>query len=314
MRLALFASPALALGLLELARTRYDLAAVWSRPPRRAARGHRLLETPIAAAARTHGIATFMPERLSGADAERLTSLNVDAVLVFAYGARLPTEVLATPHLGCFNLHLSLLPRWRGASPVAAALLAGDQTTGWTWFRMEAAFDAGAILARGSLAIGEREDAPALEARLGAAGTAALPQLLEDLEKGTAEACLQDEAQASFSPRLTRADGVLDWRQPAPVLARRVRALAPWPGCHAELGDGDARLKVLQARAGTGESAHAALAVGSVLASPDSLAVVCGAGILILEQVQRAGRASVSGAAFARGAALPKILPLPEEA
>ncbi|MDA8010093.1 MAG: methionyl-tRNA formyltransferase [Alphaproteobacteria bacterium] len=231
-----------------------------------------------------------------------------DVAVVFACGAIFSKEMLTAPRLGCVNLHPSLLPRWRGASPVQAAIIAGDKISGFSWIQMVERVDAGPVLARGEVAVGDDETAPQLETRLVKMAAEALPSLLADMEAGRANGDEQDDSLATYAPRLKREDGRLDWSLPADELARRVRGFQPWPGTYSELPGGE-RLKVLAAR--VAEASAESHTPGERLQKRGGVVVACGAdgrGALALERVQRSGRAAMNINDFLRGFQFPPRL------
>ncbi len=204
--------------------------------------------------------------------------------------------VLDAPRLGCFNLHASLLPRWRGAAPIQRAILAGDPETGVTVMQMDEGLDTGAILLQRAVPIEPDTTGESLHDELAALGAALIVEALAGLAAGTLAGRPQDEAGVTYADKLTRDDGRLDWRRPAADLARQVRALTPWPGAFAEL-PGGGRLKVLAAETVDGHGAPGAML-------DNALTVACGAGALRLLRVQKAGKAPMEGAAFLRGVRL----------
>jgi methionyl-tRNA formyltransferase len=189
----------------------------------------KVMPPPVKVAAIELGLEVYQPERIRAPEAvERLRALAPDALVVVAYGQIIPPSVLAIPKLGAINVHGSLLPRHRGAAPVAHAILAGDRETGVTIMRMDEQLDHGPILASRSTAIGERDDAAALTARLAEIGAELLVEVLGELDE--LEGVEQDEATATVAPRLRKEYGELEWNQGAQEIDRRVRALQPWPG------------------------------------------------------------------------------------
>jgi methionyl-tRNA formyltransferase len=209
-----------------------------------------------------------------------------DLLVVVAYGLLLPQWLLDWPRRGCVNVHASLLPRWRGAAPIQHALMAGDRETGISIMRMTRRLDAGPVYRQRRLSIGERETAGELAARLALLGGEALADSLADILAGTAPAQAQDEAAATYAPKLLKQDAPIDWTQPADVLQRRVRAFNPWPVCEACLSDGR-RLRIWRAQA---QPARQRLAPGTIAAfGPDGIDVATGAGRLRLQVIQAPG-------------------------
>lgn len=301
LRCAFLGSPAFALPALEaLVAAGHDVVAVYSQPPRPSGRGHRLAPCPVQARAVELGIPTRHPARLSGQSDEwaSFAALDLDVAVVAAYGLILPQAMLSAPRRGCINLHASLLPRWRGAAPIQAAILAGDETSGVTVMQMDRGLDTGDMLLAGGVALDPRETAQTLSARLATLGADLLMRVLDDPPAPVP----QPVDGVTTTGKLTRADAMLDWSEDAHALDRRIRAQTPWPGA-ATLLDGQA-LKILSARpvAPPGDGAGPP---GTVL--DDALSVACGGtgAALRLERVQLAGRAATDSAAFLRGRPVP---------
>ncbi len=266
------------------------IAAVYCQPARPAGRGQGVRACPVQRAAERLGLEVRTPARLRAdpALAEALVALDLDAAVVVAYGLILPPAFLAAPLRGCLNIHASLLPRWRGAGPIQAAILAGDAETGVTIMRMDAGLDTGPMLLREAVPIIPTTTAAVLHDALAAVGARlVLRALAED-----PPAVPQPAEGACYAPKLTREDARIDWAAPAAAIERRVRAFDPWPGTFTLL-DGD-MLKVLGVTLADGEGA-----AGMVL--DDRLTVACGAGALRLTRVQLAGRAPLEAEAFLRG-------------
>ena len=295
LRLAFMGSPAFAVPTLHaLHRAGHLIAAVYAQPPRPAGRGQALTPCPVQAAAEALRLPVRTPARLRGDPAAQaeFAALDLDAAVVAAYGLILPAAMLAAPRRGCLNVHASLLPRWRGASPMQAALLAGDAETGVTIMQMDAGLDTGPMLLREALSLGPRATAPELHDALAAMGARLLLRALDEVPTPIP----QPATGATYAPKLTRADGRLDWTRGAAELDRRVRALNPWPGTYATLGGEVLKVHDAAPEAGTGEP-------GAAL--DDGLLVACGEGALRLLRVQRPGRAPMDAAALLRGLAVP---------
>ena len=277
----------------------HDVIA-FTRPPKPAGRGNRLTPTPVADAARAHGMAVVEPPTVTaGEGMASLADPRPDVLVVVAYGEILPPGVLAVPRTIPVNVHFSLLPELRGAAPVQHAILRGLPATGVTTIRMDAGVDTGPILLQAEEAIDPEDDAGVLGARLAAVGAALLVETLARLAAGTLEERPQDDAAATLAPRLSPEDRVLDWSEPAERLWRRVRALAPEPGATARFRG--KVLKVLRSRP------HAAPPEGPTppgtvaVVTRDGLAVATGDGLLALEEVGPEGRARMSGGEFVSG-------------
>ncbi|MFQ5955120.1 MAG: methionyl-tRNA formyltransferase [Kiloniellales bacterium] len=298
LRIAFMGTPDFAVpSLLALLDAGHQVPCVYCQPPRRAGRGHRVRPSPVQQVAESRGIELRTPLSLKDpAEGDRFAALDLDAAVVAAYGLILPPAMLEAPRLGCLNVHASLLPRWRGAAPVQHAILAGDRETGVSIMVMDPGLDTGPILLRERLPIAADATAETLEEALARLGAGALMAALDGLAAGRLHPTPQDQAGASYAPKLSREDGRLDWTRPAPNLERQVRAFAPWPG--AWFTHGGERIKVLAA-----ECTDGAGAPGAVL--DDRLTVACGDGALRLARVQRAGRAPMDAATLLRGYPLP---------
>jgi len=299
MRLGFMGSPDFAVPALEaLHDAGHVIAAVYCQPPRPAGRGQAVRSCPVQVAAERLGLAVRTPARLRGDAAVQagvqaeFAALALDAAVVVAYGLILPPGFLAAPRLGCLNIHASLLPRWRGAGPIQAAILAGDAETGVTIMRMDAGLDTGPMLLREAVPITRATTAAVLHDALAMMGARlVLRALAED-----PPAVPQPAEGATYAPKLSRADARIDWTAPAVAIERRVRAFDPWPGTFTLL-DG-AMLKVLGAVLVEGDGEP-----GLVL--DDRLTVACGGGALRLTRVQLAGRAPLEAEAFLRGYPVP---------
>ncbi|WP_419757437.1 methionyl-tRNA formyltransferase [Acidisoma sp.] len=295
MRLVFMGSPDFAVPALQaLVGAGHDVAAVYCQPPRPAGRGQTLQPCPVQRAGESLGLQVRHPAKLRG-DAEALAAfqaLGADAGVVAAYGLILPREWLAAPARGCLNIHASLLPRWRGAAPIHAAILAGDSETGVTIMQMDAGLDTGPMLLRGALPIGPKTRLADMHDALAALGAALVLRALAENPPATP----QPAEGVTYASRLTRADGRIDWSLPAERIERQTRAYDPWPGAFSTIGT--EVLKVLEAEvvSGAGEP-------GLVL--DDALAIACGENALRIIRLQRAGRGPVTAAEFLRGFALP---------
>lgn len=282
-----FAVPALD----AIAASRHRLAVIYTQPDRPAGRGRRLTASPVKERALALGLPVEQPATLrAAAAAATLAAHAPDVMVVVAYGLLLPPEILAVPPRGCLNIHASLLPRWRGAAPVARAILAGDAVTGVCVMRMEAGLDTGPVMLRREVPVAPRETAGELQARLAEAGAALIVAALDRLAAGEAEFEPQDPARATLAPKLAKAEARLDWREPAVVLARKVRALNPWPVAETSI-DG-AQLRIHEAEVVAGESGDVP---GTILrAGADGIVVMTGEQALALRRVQLPGRRVVS--------------------
>ncbi|HTZ70570.1 MAG TPA: methionyl-tRNA formyltransferase [Acetobacteraceae bacterium] len=293
MRLAFLGSPDFAVPALRALRDAgHDIVCVYSQPPRPAGRGHAVTPCPVHAAALAMAIPVRTPARLRRDATEHAAfrALDLDAAVVAAYGLILPPEMLAAPRLGCLNIHASLLPRWRGAAPIQAAILAGDTQSGITIMRMDEGLDTGPMFLREAVPIGSRASAAELHDALSSLGARLIVRALTDLPEPIA----QPDQGMTYAPKLTRADGELDWSRNAAALDRQVRALNPWPGAFTHLRGEPIKILAAEPTPETGPP-------GQVLDA--AFTVAAGEGALRLIRVQRPGRPATEGAAFLRGVA-----------
>jgi methionyl-tRNA formyltransferase len=297
-RLAFMGSPDFAVPTLRaLAGAGHEIAAVYCQPPKPAHRGQALTRCPVHVAADELGLPVRTPARLRKDEAAQraFTALDLDAAVVAAYGLILPATMLAAPRRGCLNVHASLLPRWRGAAPIQAAILAGDSETGVSIMRMDEGLDTGPVLLAEAVPITEETTAAALHDALAALGARLILRALAEDPPAVPQAA----EGATYAPKLGPADRPLDFRLDAATLARRVRALNPWPGTVAE--HRGMTLKVLAAapeREATTDRPCGTLLGGG--------RVACGGGtVLRLTRLQRPGKAPLEADAFLRGHPLP---------
>ncbi len=284
-----FACPALA---ALIARNRP--VAVLTQPDRPAGRGRRLVASPVKRLAAEAGVEVLQPDSLKPADAHQaLSKLKPDLLVTAAYGLLLPRKVLDLPALGCWNLHASLLPRWRGASPIQQAVLAGDSRTGITLMKMDAGLDTGDMLMRAETAIESRETAGELHDRLAEMSAALLIEALDRLADGTLpQPTPQDDALATHAPLIRKADALIDWRLDAGTLERQVCAYNPWPVAHGEIEGTPVR--VFRARAIKKEEPNGFAPGTPVAGGTDAIRIACGNGILEILELQAPGRKRVS--------------------
>ena len=289
-----FAVPALA----ALSDAGCEIVGVYTQPDRRAGRGRRLAASPVKQAAIERGLPVFQPASLRrDADArEHIASLAPDIIVVVAYGLFLPAETLAVPPLGALNIHPSLLPKYRGPSPVASAILQGDATSGVTLMLLDEGMDSGPVIAQQETPIGADETAEELMTRLFQMGAGLLTDTLPRWRAGEITAKPQREEDATITSLLSRQDGAIDWDQTAAQIARQVRAYYPWPGSFTHW-DGR-QLKILSASAVDADDGSAA---GTVVELPQGVGVATGEGALLLRRVQMEGRQAADIADFARG-------------
>ena len=297
-RVVFFGSPDFAVPTLRaLLDSPWRPIAVVTQPDRPSGRGRKLARPPVAELAADAGIAVLQPERLRAPEAvAAIVALAPDLQIVAAYGQLLPAAVLDAPRHGTLNVHASLLPRWRGAAPISAAIAAGDAETGATIMLVDETEDTGPILAQRATPIGERETAGELSDRLAALGTALLLETIPRWLAGEIAPQAQDDSLATRARRVRKEAGAIDWSQSAAQIARQIRAYTPWPGAFAALDGQRVRLAAATAEPGAG-------AVGEIVSvDEDAIRVAAGEGIAVVERLQRAGKRELSAAEFARGA------------
>jgi methionyl-tRNA formyltransferase len=275
---------------------KYEVPGVITQPDKPAGRDLKSRASAIKIHALERGIPVHQPLKLrDAASLDILRELNPDVMVVVAYGQILPRSVLELPRLGCVNLHASLLPRHRGASPIHAAILAGDAKTGMTVMYMDEGLDTGDVLLEEALEIGSQETTGELHDRLAALAAPSLLRALNLLDAGIAPRTPQDSHSATYAPKLKKSDGWLDWSKPASELALRIRAMSPWPGAFARIAG-----QVLKIHAAA-EHSHSGTP-GEVLHAHDSgLMIACGRGSLELLSLQLQGRKRLPAAEFLRG-------------
>ena len=318
-RIVFMGSPDFALpALSRLLESEHEVAAVYTQPDRPAGRGRGLQAPPAKELALAHAVPVFQPARVSAPETvAELARLAPDLIVIAAYGQILKQPVLDVPRRGVLNVHASLLPRHRGAAPVAAAILAGDEETGVTIMRTELALDAGPILAQRRTAISPRDTAGTLTDRLAEEGADLLIEVLTAWLDGSLVPTPQDASKATYAPMLRKEDGRIDWTLPGEDIWRRVRAFTPWPGAFTHLDGQPLRLLETWPLAGkTGGTDVDRLPAGTVVECPPrantpseagmpagqpGFAVVAGRGLLAIVRVQLAGRRALTAAEFLRG-------------
>jgi methionyl-tRNA formyltransferase len=293
-------SPEFATATLRAVAAQYPVVGVVTQPDRPAGRGQALTPPAVKPLAEQLGLAVIQPRRLKEPEAmAQLRAWAPDLIIVAAFGQILRAEVLDLPRYGCINVHASLLPRWRGAAPIQAAILNGDEQTGVTIMRMDPGVDTGPVLSQRAEPILPDDTAATLGERLAKQGAALLVETLPGYLDGTLQPQPQDDAQATYAPLLKKEDGRLDFNQPAQALARRVRALNPWPGAFT-LWQGQV-LKILRAHA-AGHLPEPAAGPGAAAVWNGLPAVAAGDGWLVLDELQPAGKRPMAGKVFLSGA------------
>ncbi len=287
----------------------FEVALVFSQPDRPSGRGQQVQESPVKRVALAHGLTVIQPPglKLDGRFAGEaqaahaaLVAADVQAMVIVAYGQMLPAWMLQAPPLGCFNIHGSLLPRWRGAAPIQRAIEAGDTQTGITIIHMDAGLDTGAMLATEATPIGPDDTAGTLHDRLAPMGARLMAKVLLQAVKGKLRPVAQPDKQVyAYATKIHKLESVIHWQQPAAMIERRVRAFDPFPGCTFEL-DGEVtklwRAKVVP------QTSRADAAPGTIVAHDGVLEVACGEDALQLLEIQRPGGRRMTAAQYLHGA------------
>ncbi len=307
-RVAFMGTPEFAIPALErLAHAPFELVAVYTQPDRPAGRGRHVASSPVKVWAMRQGVAVLTPKTFRDADrVAELRRLSPDVIVVAAYGKLLPASVLQVPTKGVVNIHPSLLPKYRGPSPVAAAILAGDEITGVTIMLLDEGMDSGPILARRTEPVADDDTTLTLTRRLAERGADLLVETLPAWIDGKVAAAPQDESQATVCPKITAADGEIDWEAGAVAIERRMRALVPWPGCYTFWRG--KRLKLIRARAleidggapGTVLRMDSETGDGPSKAS-ERLGIATGRGVLEIRELQPEGKRAMTCQEFLAG-------------
>ncbi|MDD1528081.1 methionyl-tRNA formyltransferase [Bradyrhizobium sp. WBOS7] len=283
--------------LLELVAHGHEIVAVYTRAPKPGGRrGLQLQPTPVEEAARKLGVPVLTPKTLKTQEAlDEFRAFEADAAVVVAYGMILPQAILDAPKLGCYNLHASLLPRWRGAAPINRAIMAGDAESGVMVMKMDVGLDTGDVAMAERLAITDNMTAAELHDRLSRLGADLMVRAMAALDRGGLQLRKQSEDGVTYAAKIDKAEARIDWRKPAREVLRHIHGLSPFPGAWAELEN--ARIKILrcQLAQGAGEP-------GAVL--DDQLTIACGAGAIRIVELQREGKGRMQAADFLRGVPL----------
>ncbi len=286
--------------LLELVAHGHEVAAVYTRAAKPGGRGMKLQPTPVEKEARRLGIPVFTPRTLKTAEAEgEFRALAADAAIVVAYGMILPQAILDAPKFGCYNLHASLLPRWRGAAPINRAIMAGDAESGVMVMKMDSGLDTGDVAMAVRVAITDKTTANDLHDALAPLGADLMVRAMGALEKGALQLTKQSDRGVTYAAKIEKAEARIDWSKPARIVLRHIHGLSPFPGSWSEIaGAADAaRIKILRCEPASGSGAP-----GDVL--DDQLTVACGEGAIRIIELQRAGKAPMKAAEFLHGTPL----------
>ncbi len=291
-----FAAPALA-ALIEAG---HEIVLVLTQPDRPSGRGMKLKASPVKELALEHDIEVFQPETLKDSRAQsRIEDTKADVIIVAAYGLIIPTNVLNMPRLGCFNIHASLLPRWRGAAPIQRSLLAGDKETGVTIMEVVPALDAGAMISKGVVPITELDTAQTLHDALAKTGADLMVKAMENLSKnGTLASTPQDDSLVTYAEKLQKSEAMIDWNKSADAISKQVRAFNPFPVATAMLNGEVCRIWMATKKSGKGLA-------GQVVATNETIDVACGEGVLSIHELQLPGGKRLKAREFLTGRQLP---------
>ena len=291
-----FAAPALA-ALIEAG---HEIVLVLTQPDRPSGRGMKLKASPVKELALEHDIEVFQPATLKDSAAQsRIEDAKADVIIVAAYGLIIPTNVLNMPRLGCFNIHASLLPRWRGAAPIQRSLLAGDKETGVTIMEVVPALDAGAMISKGVVPITELDTAQTLHDALAKTGADLMVKAMENLSKnGTLASTPQDDSLVTYAEKLQKSEATIDWNKSADAISKQVRAFNPFPVATAMLNGEVCRIWMATKKSGKGLA-------GQVVATNETIDVACGEGVLSIHELQLPGGKRLKAREFLTGRQLP---------
>lgn len=287
-----FAVPALA----ALIAARHQIVMVLTQPDRPAGRGMKLKASPVKVLAEQHQLNIFQPETLKDTAVQaRISKVNADVMIVAAYGLIIPTVILNAPRFGCYNIHASLLPRWRGAAPIHRSLLAGDKETGVTIMEVVPALDAGAMVSKGTVPITDSDTTQTLHDSLSAIGAKLLVEAIATLEKtGALSATPQDEALVTYAHKLEKSESTIDWHKTAVDISRQVRGFNPFPVAHSMLKGDVCRIWMATAQVGHAKA-------GEILNVQNGITVGCGNGLLHITELQAPGGKRLNAQAFVQG-------------
>ncbi len=287
-----FAVPALA----ALIAAEHQIVMVLTQPDRPAGRGMKLKASPVKVLAEQHDLHVFQPDTLKDATVQaQIEAVHADVMIVAAYGLIIPTVVLHMPKFGCYNIHASLLPRWRGAAPIHRSLLVGDTETGVTIMEVVPALDAGAMVSRGTVPITESDTTKTLHDALSKTGADLMVQAMAELEeKGSLPATPQDESLVTYAHKLEKSEAAIDWQKSAVEVSRQVRAFNPFPVAQGILKGEVCRIWMASGKEGKAK-------VGEIVSVHDGVTVGCGDGLLHITELQAPGGKRLSAQAFVQG-------------
>lgn len=289
-------SPDFAVPALKVLAGKFQVVGVVTQPDRPAGRGRTLMAPPVKETALVLGLPLLQPEKLRQPEVfQQLSQWHPDVIVVAAFGMILRQEVLDLPPFGCINIHASLLPRWRGAAPIQASILAGDIETGITIMKLDAGVDTGPLLNQRAIPIGPQDTGGILFDKLSALGAELLLETLPGYLDGKIIPLLQNESLATYAPMLKKEEGLLNFKEPAENLVRRVRAFNPWPGAYTLINELPLKIHVAHSTPGPSHPGRHTVIDGKP-------AISTSAGLLVLDEVQPSGRKTMYGKAFLAGA------------
>jgi methionyl-tRNA formyltransferase len=300
LRLIFMGTPEFAVpSLRALAEQGHEIVAVYTRVAKPAGRGMKLQPTPVEQEARRLGIPVLTPTMLKTPEAQQeFEAQHADAAVVVAYGMILPKTILDTPRLGCFNLHASLLPRWRGAAPINRAIMEGDAQSGVMVMKMDAGLDTGDVAMSGRIAITDPMTAADLHNALAPLGAGLMARAMNALERGELQLTPQSEVGVTYAAKIDKAEARIDWHQPTRKVLRHIHGLSPFPGAWCEMPiEGEARVKILRCELADGSGVP-----GELL--DDRLAIACKEAAIRILELQRAGKQPMKADEFLRGTPL----------
>ena len=278
--------------LKKLVSSEHEIVGVYSTPPKKAHRGMSLSDSPVALIAKQSNLDLHIPGSLrSSEEYERLKSLSPDIIIVIAYGLLLPAEILTIPKIGCFNLHASLLPKWRGAAPIQRAMINGDENTGITIIKIDEGLDTGNIVIKKELLIGDNDSYTDLENKLSSIGADCFPSIFEKLEN-TKLFEKQNDSKSTYAKKIVKSESRIDWNESASIIIRKINAFNPKPGAWFEYKN--KRIKILRANKDQQKGTS-----GEVLDS--NLKIACGDGSIQIIEVQKEGKQNCTVEEFLRG-------------
>jgi len=286
--------------LLELVAHGHEIAAAYTRAPKPGGRGMKLQPTPVEVEARRLGIPVLTPKTLKTPEAlAEFSAHQADAAVVVAYGMILPQAILDAPKLGCFNLHASLLPRWRGAAPINRAIMAGDAESGVMVMKMDVGLDTGDVAMAEHIAITDRMTASDLHDALARLGADLMVRAMGALERGALQLAKQSDDGVTYAAKIEKAEAKIDFARPACEVLRHIHGLSPFPGawCEAPIEGAAARIKILRCEIARGDGTPGA-------ALDDQLTIACGTGAIRIVELQRAGKSPMKAVEFLRGVPL----------